>query len=42
MRNFFRLYQSTLSCPRLVLGDLLLLLDIWDKVQQYVLGGISY
>lgn len=42
MKNLYRLYLTTLSGPRLFLGDLLMLIELWEKVQHVFPGSIPH
>jgi hypothetical protein len=35
MINLYRLYLTTLSGPRQFLGDMIMLIELWEKVQHF-------
>lgn len=42
MKNLYRIYLTTLSGPRQLLGDMLMLLELWEKVQHLFPGGVPH
>ncbi|MHA0985397.1 hypothetical protein ACR9GO_22680 (plasmid) [Kosakonia cowanii] len=42
MKNFYRIYQTTLSTPRLFLGDVVMLIELWEKLQHLFPGGVVH
>ncbi|WP_312315309.1 hypothetical protein [Atlantibacter sp.] len=42
MKNAYRIYQTTLNGPRLFMGDVCLLMELWEKMQQVFAGGIPH
>lgn len=42
MKNFFRFYHMGLSCPRLLLGDICLAMELWEKLQNFIPGGVPH
>ncbi len=42
MKNLYRIYQTTLCGPRQFLGDVLMLMELWEKVQHLFSSGILH
>ncbi|WP_258034181.1 hypothetical protein [Pectobacterium odoriferum] len=41
MKNAYRIYLSAGRALRQILGDILLIMALWEKIQPYLPGGIS-
>lgn len=42
MKNFYRLYLTTLSGLRLFFGDMLMLIELWEKVLHVFSGSVPH
>lgn len=42
MKNLYRIYQTTFGGLRLFLGDVCLLMELWEKLQNMFPGGIPH
>jgi hypothetical protein len=41
MRNAYRIYLSAGRALRQILGDILLIMALWENIQSYFPGGVS-
>lgn len=42
MKNLYRIYQTTLCTARLFLADVLMLIELWEKLQHLFPSGVVH